>query len=418
MGLLRKIIDHLDPEPGAETRSVDKSWEALAGSYGDYTDALGGIQSESRFGNKRRPPITPHLAENFSTVLACVNAIGGAISSLPVWLYLVTEEGRKLAPDHPVATLVREGPNQYQSWPDFINWLSDSFLLQGNALAEIVADRQGRVVSLKPIPWPNVTVVLLPSGRLVYDVSAANGLQGGNGKTRRLLDSDVLHIKDRSDDGYVGRSRLSRAAGPVRAGLSQEAYGEFLYNNRAAPSGILSFQETLNHDQRNQIRSVIDESWKGVTKSGKVLVLDADAKFDAVNVTPESLEMLAARRFSTEEIARMFGVPPPIVGIWDHSTFTNSETAGRWFAQFTLAPIIRKIEEGFRRAVFSAETRATHEIEFDMTGFLRGDAEARWKAHEIAVKNRILTPNEVREVEGWNPRPELDQAPPNEPGIA
>ena len=96
-------------------------------------------------------------------------------------------------------------------------------------------------------------------------------------------------------------------------------------------------------------------------------------------------------------------VPPPIIGNLTHGTFTNSETAGRWFAQHTLAPWIAKIEAEFRRSVFSDAMRATHKLEIDMSGFLRGDPETRWKGHEIAVKNRILTPNEVREVEGWNP---------------
>ena len=96
--------------------------------------------------------------------------------------------------------------------------------------------------------------------------------------------------------------------------------------------------------------------------------------------------------------------PFPTFGLAPDSTFTNSETAGRWFAQFTLSPWIRKLEEAFRRSVFSYSTKTTHELEIDLSGFLRGDAEARWKAHEIAVRNKILTTEEVREVEGWNPR--------------
>lgn len=406
MGLLRKIADRLDPP--VETRARDKSWEALSGAQGDYTSLLSGEKD-------RRPAITPRLAETLATVLACVNAIGGAISSLPVWIYQLTDEGRSVAKSHAVTRMVREGPNRYQSWPEFIEWQVASVLLNGNALAEIVTDRNGRATALMPIPWPNVTVVLLPSGRLAFDISPVTALHGHEGKVRRLLDSEVLHIKDRSDDGYVGRSRLARAAAPIRAGLTQEAFGEFIYANRATPSGAFTFKDPLTAEQRSNLREHIQDAWAGVKNAGKLLILDSDASFTSLTVTPENLEMLSARRFSTEEIARMFGVPPPIVGIWDHSTFTNSETAGRWFAQFTLAPIIRKIEEAFRRSVFSAATRSTHEIEFDMTGFLRGDAEARWKAHEIAVKNRILMPNEVREVEGWNPRPELDDPPPRDP---
>ncbi|MFQ5564203.1 MAG: phage portal protein, partial [Parvularculaceae bacterium] len=358
-----------------------------------------------------RPPITPRLAENYATVCAAVGAIAGAIASLPAFVFKKGPNGREEDPDHAVARLIREGPNAAQSWPEFIEWYIAQALLNGNALVEIAAGRDGRVAALEPIPWALSTVRLLPSGRLAYDIAPPPALGGAAGRTRRLLDSEVAHLKDRSDDGLVGRSRLARASPPVRAGLTQDAFGEFLYDNRAAPSGLLSFEHALGVAGRENLQEDIRAAWTGARNAGKVLVLDNGAKFTPFTVTPENLEMLAVRRFSTEEIARLFNVPPPIIGIWDHSTFTNSETAGRWFAQFTLTPWIRKIEEAFRRSVFTAGERATHELEFDLSAFLRSDPEARWKAHEIAVKNRILTPNEIRQVEGWNRRPELDAAP-------
>jgi HK97 family phage portal protein len=108
-----------------------------------------------------------------------------------------------------------------------------------------------------------------------------------------------------------------------------------------------------------------------------------------ISVSPEDAELLASRRFSTEELARIFQVPPPLVGIWDNSTFTNSETAGRWFATHTLAPWLRKLEAEFSRSVFTAGSPSF--LEFDLSGFLRGDPEARWRSYDIAIKNRVLT---------------------------
>lgn len=431
MGMLRRLIDRLDPpapsqarvEPPLETRAGDPSWAALSGASGDYASLLaaggGGIPRAGFLdGRDLRPTITPRLAESYATVCAAVGAISGAIASLPALVFRLGDAGREENDIHPVARLIAGGANENQSWPEFIEWLVAQTLLNGNGLAEIVAGRDGRVIALKPIPWPLVTVRLLASGRLVYDIAPQTTLDGSAGPARRLLDSEVIHLKDRSDDGLVGRARLARAAPAVRGALTQDAFGEFLYDNRATPSGLLSFEGSLNPNQRTSVTESVRESWQGAKNAGRVLVLDQNAKFTAFQVTPENLEMLAARRFSTEEIARLFQVPPPIIGIWDHSTFTNSETAGRWFAQFCLTPWIRKIEEAFRRAVFSSAERATHALEFDLSGFLRGDAEARWKAHEIAVKNRILTANEVREVEGWNPRPELDAPAPADPAEA
>ena len=123
--------------------------------------------------------------------------------------------------------------------------------------------------------------------------------------------------------------------------------------------------------------------------------------------------MLASRRFTVEELCRLFQVPPPIVQDYTHNTFTNAAQASLWYAQLTLSPWVRKIEEEFRRSVLGAGS-ADLSLEVDLSGLMRGDYEARWKAHEIAVRNQILDANEVREVEGWNPRPQQGQQQPAE----
>ncbi len=393
MGFLRRLADRFD-QPVERRSAIEPSWQALAGGSADWT-ALKGAAPIA---------LTPRLAENFATVTACVSAIAQAIGSLPAYVYRLSENGREVDENHTVARIIRDGPNQYQSWPEFLEWKIAQALLHGNALAEIKADKNGRITELLPIPWPMVTVVLLPSGRLAFDVSDINTLYGGSGKVRRLLDSEVIHLRDRTDDGLIGRSRLSRCAGAIRLGLTMSSFSETLYDNRATPSGVLSTDQVLTPEQGEALRGAVREGWKGVRNAGELLVMANGLKFTPLTISPEDAELLAARRFSTEEVARLYQVPPPIIGIWDHSTFTNSETAGRWFAQFTLSPWIRKLEEAFRRSIFSAASRSTHQLEIDLSGFLRGDAEARWRAHEIAVKNNILTADEVREVEGWNPR--------------
>ena len=105
-----------------------------------------------------------------------------------------------------------------------------------------------------------------------------------------------------------------------------------------------------------------------------------------------------------EELARLFGCPPPIIGDLSHGTFSNTETVGRWFATHTMSPWVRKIEAEFTRSVFSAASRTTHKLEIDMSGFLRGDPAQRWQAWKIAVDAGILDTDEIREEEGWNPR--------------
>jgi len=389
MGLFRYLANRFEPER-EQRASPDPSWSALA-SFSPQGHAADARQ-----------------AENLTTVLACVNVISTATASLPAWVYRSSEKGRQLDSAHPVAGLIANGPNEHQTWPDFIEWLLSSTLLRGNGLAEIVTDQNGTVTELRPIPWDWVSVSLLPTGRLAYDVSGLNHLHGGTGRTRRLLESEVFHLKDRSDDGMIGRSRLSRVSQAVQNGLAMQGLSNDFYDNGLYPSGVLEIPQSLNQEGHKTLRESIEKQFTGPQKNARILILSEGSKWQQVSITPEDAELLASRRFSTEEMARVFQVPPPLVGIWDNSTFTNSETAGRWFAQHTLSPWIRKIEAEFKRSVFSEASRSTHELEIDLSGFMRGDYQARWAAHKIAVEAGILSPNEVREVEGWNPRPAGD----------
>ena len=142
----------------------------------------------------------------------------------------------------------------------------------------------------------------------------------------------------------------------------------------------------------------------GASNAAKVLVLDQGIKWHQISISPEDAEFLASRRFTVEELARIFQVPPPMAGDLSHGTFSNVETLLRWFAQNTLSPWIRKIESEFARSVFGA-SRETHHLEIDLSGLMRGDPAQRWASWKIAVESGILTPDEIREEEGWNPRP-------------
>lgn len=378
MGLLRRIADRWDPP---ETRAHEPSWDALRG----YSTAAG-------------QQVNHHTAEGLSVVLACVGAISGALASLPAYVYRRQGTARLEAADHPLAGLIRRGPNKWQSWPDFIEWLAASALLRGNALIEIVTDR-GVLAELRPIPWDNAAVTMLPSGRLVYDITNIQSLYDGTGRIRRLLDTEVVHLRDRTDDGLVGRSRLHRAAAVVGASLAVQSFASSLYTNGAFPSGTIEVPGALSDPALEQLRARFTEAFTGPKNAAKALVLENGVKWNSISISPEDAELLASRKFSGEELARIFNVPPPLIGILDHSSFTNSETAGRWFAQHTLAPWIRKIEAEFGRAVLNGDA----ELEIDMTGFLRGDPAQRWQGYDIALRNTVLTVDEVREAEGYNP---------------
>lgn len=372
------LINRLAARLGFEKRA-EPSWPALA--------QLSGMGSG----------YTARAAENLSAVLACTTAISTALATLPALVYERDSQGnRREVPNHPVARMVREGPNDSQTWCDWLeHWLS-SCLLTGNGLSEVRWGMDGQPESLHWHGWNRAAPVLLSTGRIAYDVTDPQG------RTRRLLQDDVMHLRDRTDDGLIGRSRLSRAAGTLEGVTAADDFARNFMGNAARPSGIISLDQVLSEQQLAQLHGSLAEGFTGRTKAGRVLVLPGGMKWQAAQISPEDTELLATRKFGVEEICRLYQVPPPIVQDYSHNTFTNSETAGRWFAMFCLAPWARKIEAEFKRSIFPKGS--AFELELDLSGFLRGDPATRWQAHQIALQNNVLDPDEVRQVEGWNAR--------------
>lgn len=342
--------------------------------------------------------------ENLAPVIASIQAIAGGLASLPAYVYRREAAGRIEDPGHPVAQLIRR-PNPHLTWPDFLEWILASTLLQGNGLAVIESDGAGRPTALWPVPWQYVSPVLLPSGMLAFDVNGGfRPPWGGPMITRqRFLASECLHLRDRTDDGLIGRSRLSRAWQVLDNAASLQAWSAATWENGATPTGVLELPVRMTPDAMRRLRLEFERRNAGAGNGGQPIFLDAGSKWTQLAVSPEAAQALESRRFTTEEIARLFGVPGPIIGDLTHGTFSNSEQAARSFAIHTLSVWARKVEAEFTRSVFTAED-AAHEIELDLSALVRGDWSARWSAWAIARQNDILSADEIREAEGWNPR--------------
>lgn len=340
-------------------------------------------------------------AENLAVALSCVNVISSNMASFPLLVYQRDRTGRREAIGHWLLDLVRFGPNPNQVWGAMLESAIASVELAGNALIEIVRNGEGSVAELRFLPWSWVQMQMLPSGRVAFDIYEPK-LPGTSAIKRRLLADDVIHLKDRSDDGYIGRSRLSRAGDVLRTARAQQTFARSFLERGAQPSGIITHPGMMTADQRVSLREQFTERHAGTANAGRTLILDGGLDWKASQISPEDAELLASRRFAVEEIARVYGVPPPLVGDLSHGTFTNSREAARWFGQFTLTPRVRRLEAELSRALLGPGSQ--FEIEFDMSSLLRSDPETRWQSHKIAIETGVLDTDEIREIEGWNPR--------------
>lgn len=393
MSLIRRAVDWWDPP----ARPIANEMPTL----GRAPERRAGVTSWDLIGRDLgRSPVSHRQAENIGAVFACGDVIATGVGSLPPYVYRVSGKARTEDMAHPLAEMIRAGVNENQTWPDFIEWLLASTVLRGNGLAEIVSDGSGRILALRPVPWEYVQPQQLKSGALVYDIVEHIGLFGATGRPKRLLAGEVLHLRDRTDDGLIGRSRISRAASVVRASAAVQAVATDLYENGLQIRGVLQTDKQVGEQTIRNMRDDWESLYSGAT-GRKTVILDQGIKFEKISMSAEDAELLKGREFSVAEIARLYRVPPPLIQDYSKNTFTNAEQAGRWFGQHSLRPWVVKLEAAIKKQVLGASS--PYEISFDLGGIMRGDHAARWSAHKTAVDARILTRNEVREVEGYNP---------------
>lgn len=373
--------------------------EARAG--GIYSD---GWQAGSILGGAigaGSSPVAVGQAEALSAVTSCVELISGTLASLPAYVYVQTDQGREeAAPTHPVARLIRR-PNGWMSWPAWMQNAVASILLHGNAVSWVRLDGRGAPTALIPVPWSWLLPQVLPSGRLVFDVLHATPEARLMGLPARLLDTDVLHVKARSDVGIIGRSVLSRAASVIREGIDTSTLASSNWRNGMRPGGILTRDKFLTDTQRDQLDARVRD-FSGPGNAGKTMILEGGWTWTALGLNSSDAELLASRQFNAAEIASLFNVPLQLIRPGDKvvPTLAPYMTA---LAQMALAPIVAAIEAEFSNSVFVSDA---HSLGIDMGGLTRGDFATRWSAYAVAAQNSLLTRDEIREAEGYGPHPD------------
>lgn len=347
---------------------------------------------------------SPWWAENVAAVTSAVTIISRTIASLPAYVYQESERGRVQVEDHPVCRLIArpDGPDGIMTWCDFIEFWVSSCLLAGNGLAFIEDDGRGAPTRLRPCPWWAANPLVTPaSGRVTFQVAATNLPWWPSFTPTTFGTSDALWLRDRTSDGVIGRSALSRAPQAVQLAVDSQNFAGSMFSTGAKLSGVVKFPGALSPEASTRIANSWRLAHSGPLAGGKVAVLEEGGSFDALSMTLEDAELLSSRKFQTEEIARLFNIPLPILNVWDHSTFTNSDTASQWFGQLTLAPWCRKIEAEASRTLFNDPS---FHLEIDLSALMRGSFASRIQTEIALVRAGILSPDEVRLAEGWPAR--------------
>lgn len=359
-----------------------------------------------------------------SAIYACVNLICGAISAMPMHIYRQDASGeRDRLPNDALWWVLNE--QMVPRWSAASGWeyLVASLLLRGDAFAEIVRDGVGAPVGLVPIHPDRVTIGVWPDGtRLVYAIEPEIW---ANETKRKILDQDdVLHVAGFGFDGVRGLSPLKNAlrmAGTVA--LATQEYAARFFANQARPDYVLESKANLSHEAIEKLRAQIDERHRGPTSSHRPLVLAGGLEAKVIGLPIEDLQLLQLRQFQIEEIARIYGVPPFMIGHTEKTTSWGSgvEAMGTGFVRYALRSHMNKFENEINRKFFRTASRIAA---FDPTELERADTKSLFEAFRIALGRAgepgFMTAEEVRERLNLKRRPDgaLNPGTPNAPAAA
>ena len=380
--------------------SRDKPTNATSGS--SYRFFLGGSTSGKT--------VTERSAMQMTAVYSCVRILAEAIAGLPLHLYTYKEDGGKeKAIGHPLYLLLHDEPNPEMSSFVFQETLMTHLLLWGNAYAQIIRNGKGEVVALYPLMPNRMTVDRDSSGQLFYSYQMNNSdaptMKAG---TVILKPSDVLHIPGLGFDGLVGYSPIAMAKNAIGLAIATEEYGAKFFANGATPGGLLEYPGTVKDPDR--VRESWNKGFSGSQNAGKVAILEEGMKYTPISIAPEQAQFLETLKFQINEIARIFRVPPHMVGDLEKSSFSNIEQQSLEFVKYTLDPWVVRWEQSLSRALFTPEEKKKYFVKFNVEGLLRGDYQSRMKGYATARQNGWMSANDIRELEN------LDRIPAEEGG--
>ena len=297
--------------------------------------------------------VTERSAMQMTAVYSCVRILAEAIAGLPLHVYRYKDGGGKeKAVDHGLYRLLHDEPNPEMTSFVFRETLMTHLLLWGNAFAQVVRNGLGEVIGLYPLQPNRMSVGRdLDSKALYYEYQTSWDEPAGEYQTIRLTPNDVLHVPGLGFDGLVGYSPIAMAKNAIGLAQATEDYGASFFANGAAPGGVLEHPGTIKDPSR------------------------------------------------VREIARIFRIPPHMIGDLEKSSFSNIEQQSLEFVKYTLDPWVIRWEQAITKTLLNPREKQQLFVKFNVEGLLRGDYQSRMEGYAVARQNGWMSANDIRELE-------------------
>ena len=372
-------------------KSRDKPKNALSGTLQYYFGRSAAGQT-----------VNERTALQVTVVYACVRILAESIAGLPLHVYRYKDQGKEMVPSHPLYPLLHDEPNPEMTSFIFRETLMGHLLLYGNAYAQIIRDGYGRVKWLYPLLPDKMDVRRDDTGQLVYTYTRYLDEFGGKQRFEevRLRPDQVLHIPGLGYDGLIGYSPIAMAKNAIGMTMAAEEFGSSFFANGATPSGLLEHPGVVKDPEK------LRQSWHAQfsgKNSHNVAVLEEGMTYKPMSVPPNDAQFLETRKFQIDEIARIFRVPPHMVGDLDKSSFSNIEQQSLEFVKYTLNPWVIRLEQAMHKALLLPSEKQNYFIKFNVDGLLRGDYQSRMNGYAVGRQNGWLSANDIREMENLNP---------------
>lgn len=352
----------------------------------DLADYLRGSSTESG------AYVTAKKSLQNMTVLRCVMLISEAIGMLPLNLHK-TGPQREKAEDHPVYKLLKSKPNAWQTAYEFKSTMQARALLHGNAYAMIVRSG-GRIYRLVPLDSNRVEPILQDDFTLIYRYTKPAG------GTMDMRAEDVFHLRDLSEDGVIGLSRVKLAREAIGLAMQAENAAARLFKNGMMVGGALKHPGTLSTEAYERLQQSMADRYSGSANAHKWMVLEEGMGAEQFAQTASDSQHIENRSHQIEEIARAFGVPRPLLMMDETSWGSGIDALGLYFVQYTLAPWFTAWEQAIERSLLSPAEAGQYYAKFNERALLRGgmkdQAEFFAKALGAGGHQPWMTANEVR----------------------
>ncbi len=354
------------------------------------------------FGFLGNDTVTRESAMKLTAVFGCVSLLAGTIGTMPVRVVRKGENGgSEEHSGHDVNWLVRHEPHEDYTPEVFFEGIGVLAFLDGNGAAEIVRNRRGDALGLRPILEGTVKPFERKGGRLAYRISE-------NGDTYGRDKDDILHFRGSATmSRFEALSPLKCFGRTIGIGLDADEYARLFYKQGGTPSGYITYEGKVDENMADEVRQYWMRKMAGVQNSHLPAVLAEGGKFVSLMQDPETAQLMQSRSFQVSDVARAFGVPPHLIGETEKSTSwgtgINAQTAQ--FYILGLRKHVKRFEgELTRKLLTRKEREGGMEIKFNLDTLLRADLAARYDAHKIALGGTQhpgwRTVNETREMDG------------------